>query len=214
MLFDETKNSADFHLEEEEEDPLIFFEVDEETGDMKDEGFKEAQNRPTSSHGGIPPQDVHEIVPNIPYVVPIDGVDADNPQGVKKLPKWYIKTIEDSSTLEQAESNNDGLRRSQRIKDKGMSHVNFALMAKAFSNDEPTSFSDAIKNSKWKEAKEEEYSSIMKNNTWTLVELPHGKQAIGTKWVYMIKYKADGTLDKYKARLVVKGYVQQEGIDF
>ena len=61
---------------------------------------------------------------------------------------------------------------------------------------------------------EEEYSSIMKNNTWTLVELPHGKQAIGTKWVYRIKYKVDGTLDKYKTRLVAKGYVQQEGIDY
>ena len=126
-----------------------------------------------------------------------------------KLPKWYIKTIEDSSTLEQAKSNNDGLRRSQRIKDKGMSHVNFALTAKAFSNDKPTSFSDAIKNSKWKEAMEEEYSSIMKNNTWTLVELPHGKKAIGTKWVYRIKYKADGTLDSLKVMCNKKGLIMR-----
>ena len=124
VLFDETKTSADFHLQEKEEDPLIFFEVDEETGDMKDEGFKAAQNRPASIHDGIPPQDMHEIVPNIPNEVPIDGGDTDNTQGVKKLPKWYIKTIEDSSILEQADSNNDGLRRSQR---KGQRYVTCEL---------------------------------------------------------------------------------------
>ena len=95
---------------------------------MKDS--KAAQNRPASIHEGIPPQDMHETIPNIPNEVPIDGGDTDNTQCMKKLPKWYIKTIEDSSILEQADSNNDGLRRSQRIKDKSMSHVNFALMAK------------------------------------------------------------------------------------
>ena len=54
----------------------------------------------------------------------------------------------------------------------------------------------------------------MKNQTWSLVDLPKGKKAIGTKWVYKIKYKSDGTLEKYKARLVAKGYVQQEGVDY
>lgn len=53
VMFDETKNSADFHLVEEDEDPLIFFEVDEETGGMKDEGFKAVQNRPAGTHEGI-----------------------------------------------------------------------------------------------------------------------------------------------------------------
>ena len=44
--------------------------------------------------------------------------------------------------------------------------------------------------------------------------LPIGKKAIGTKWVFKLKWKADGTIDRCKAWLVAKGYVQQKGIDY
>ncbi|XP_059315764.1 uncharacterized protein LOC132066475 [Lycium ferocissimum] len=50
--------------------------------------------------------------------------------------------------------------------------------------------------------------------TWTLVPLPKGKKAIGCKWVFKIKHKADGSIERYKARLVLKGYTQQVGIDY
>jgi len=67
----------------------------------------------------------------------------------------------------------------------------------------------------WKDAIEEEMSSLHKNDTWELTELPKGKKAIGYKWVYT---KKKGSLKKdivrYKARLVAKGYAQQEGIDY
>ena len=59
-----------------------------------------------------------------------------------------------------------------------------------------------------------EYDAIMKNGTWSLVDLPVGKKAIGTKWVYKLKCKPDGSVDCYKARLVAKGYAQEKGIDF
>ena len=56
--------------------------------------------------------------------------------------------------------------------------------------------------------------SIHSSGTWELVDLPLGKKAIGTKWVYKIKRKPYGYVDRYKARLVTKGYVQQKGIDY
>ena len=56
--------------------------------------------------------------------------------------------------------------------------------------------------------------AILKNNTWDLVDRPTKRKVIGTKWVYKLKYKADGTLEKYKARLVVKGYALSEGLDY
>ena len=59
-----------------------------------------------------------------------------------------------------------------------------------------------------------EFDAIMKNGTWSLCILPLGKKAIGTKWVYKLKRKPDGTVDCYKARLVAKGQVQEKGIDF
>jgi hypothetical protein len=52
------------------------------------------------------------------------------------------------------------------------------------------------------------------DQTWDLTALQSGKKPIGCKWVYKVKYKADGTLDKYKERLVAKGFSQREGIDY
>jgi len=56
--------------------------------------------------------------------------------------------------------------------------------------------------------------AIEKIQTWDLVDLPEEKNVIGLKWVYRTKYNAGGTIQKYKARLVVKGYTQQQGVDF
>ena len=66
----------------------------------------------------------------------------------------------------------------------------------------------------WVEAMNEEYSSIMKNQTWELTELPKDKTPIGCKWLFKYKLKSDGSIERFKARLVAKGYTQKEGIDF
>jgi hypothetical protein len=66
----------------------------------------------------------------------------------------------------------------------------------------------------WVQAMEDEMSQIEKNDTWELVDLPHGKSTIGVKWIYKLKFNMDGSISKYKACLVAKGYVQQEGIDY
>ena len=63
-------------------------------------------------------------------------------------------------------------------------------------------------------AMEAEMNMIHKNGTWKLVERPKGKNIIGVKWVFRVKYNSDGSINKYKARLVVKGYAQQPGVDY
>ena len=68
------------------------------------------------------------------------------------------------------------------------------------------SFNEANKHEEWRKAMEEEYDSIMKKKTWELIELPKDKKPIGCKWIYKSKFKEDGSIDKYKARLVEKGY--------
>eukprot|EP00253_Pinus_taeda_P035263 PITA_35263 len=66
----------------------------------------------------------------------------------------------------------------------------------------------------WKEAMVDEMASLHKNEAWDLVELPAGRKPIGSKWVFTKKTNAEGKVDKYKARLVEKGYSQVSGIDF
>jgi hypothetical protein len=56
--------------------------------------------------------------------------------------------------------------------------------------------------------------SIMSNGTWEIVDHPYGCKSIGCKWVFKKKFRPDGTVERYKARLVVKGYTQKEGEDF
>jgi len=66
----------------------------------------------------------------------------------------------------------------------------------------------------WDKAIETKLDSIKKNNTWTLVDLPKGEKPIGCKWIFKKKYHLDGSIEKYKARLVDKGFTQKHNIDF
>jgi len=61
---------------------------------------------------------------------------------------------------------------------------------------------------------EDEIAQIQKNDTWVLVDLPHGKSTIGVKWIYKLKFNMDGSISKHKSHLVAQGYVQPEGIDY
>ena len=57
---------------------------------------------------------------------------------------------------------------------------------------------------KWKDAADDEYMSLMKNNTWNLVDLPDGKNLVGCKWPFKLKRNADGSINRYKVRLVAQ----------
>jgi len=60
----------------------------------------------------------------------------------------------------------------------------------------------------------EEIESLLKNKTWELVECPPGKRLVGCRWMFTIKYKANGIIERFKTRLVAKGYTQIYGIDY
>ncbi|CAL8154967.1 unnamed protein product [Prunus armeniaca] len=79
---------------------------------------------------------------------------------------------------------------------------------------EPENFAEASKDKAWQKAMEIEMEMIEKNETWELVDRPSDKHVIGVKCVYKTKLNLDGSIQKHKARLVVKGYAQKPGIDF
>jgi hypothetical protein len=73
---------------------------------------------------------------------------------------------------------------------------------------------EALNDENWYMAMKEEYKALMENKTWHLVPPSNNKNLIDCKWVYRIKKKADGIIDGYKARLVVKGFKHRYGIDY
>jgi histone deacetylase 1/2 len=80
------------------------------------------------------------------------------------------------------------------------------------STGEPDTVHEALGDPKWYKVMEEEYSALIRNKTWHLVPPKQGMNIIGCKWVYKIKKKADGSIERYKVRLVAKGYKQHYGI--
>jgi hypothetical protein len=83
--------------------------------------------------------------------------------------------------------------------------------------DQPSTYREVMSrpdSAQWEAAMKDEIDSIIKNNTWELVDLPPERKAIGCKWVYIRKRTATGKIERYKARLVAKGFSQIEGIDF
>lgn len=84
-------------------------------------------------------------------------------------------------------------------------------------NEAPASYEEAINSSQsvhWKEAMQNEMKSLQENQTWELTALPEDAKAIPCKWVFRVKTNPNGSIDKYKARLVVKGFNQRYGVDY
>jgi len=66
----------------------------------------------------------------------------------------------------------------------------------------------------WVQAMNDELEAMTSNNTWTLVPRPQNRKVVGSRWVYRIKHKPNGDVERYKARLVAKGCTQVEGTDY
>ncbi|KAE8656959.1 hypothetical protein F3Y22_tig00116997pilonHSYRG00690 [Hibiscus syriacus] len=84
----------------------------------------------------------------------------------------------------------------------------------ASSDREPANIVEALMSPLWKEAAQAEYEALVRNGTWTLVPLPRDRKAVNCKWIFRIKRNADGSVSRYKSRLVAKGFLQKPGIDF
>ena len=78
----------------------------------------------------------------------------------------------------------------------------------------PTSYKRALLDPLWLSAMRDEFEALQQNNTWTLVPKPPGVNIVSGKWVFRHKFHSDGTLARYKARWVCRGFSQQHGIDF
>jgi hypothetical protein len=173
-------------------------------------------------HKLIPPVHVHEhiiltfevesssVAPNVNEAPVIQELE---------VPNVVIDEEEDQpQNLENNVPNQDNIRRSQIVR---MSVIpddyEIYTSEEIHMKGDPTSYEEAMRSthlSKWRETMEDEMRSMSANQVWKLEEIPKGAKTIGCKWLYKIKRDSKGNIDRFKVRLVVKGFTQREGIDY
>jgi hypothetical protein len=103
------------------------------------------------------------------------------------------------------------------MEDAAYSHAYNTWSEQVRITQEPITFNEAMSfldKNRWKEAMDREYESLLHNKTWSLVLLPEGRKAVKCKWNYKMKYKPNGDVERYKARVVAKGFSQVAGMDY
>ena len=97
-------------------------------------------------------------------------------------------------------------RKSTRQQRKPTKFNDYVTLVGQLVDSEPSSYQEAVEHHVWKDAMVEEYSSIMQNDVWEVVPRPTDRVVVGSRWIYKIKHGADGSIEKYKARFVAKGF--------
>ncbi|GJT26418.1 putative ribonuclease H-like domain-containing protein [Tanacetum coccineum] len=118
---------------------------------------------------------------------------------------------DDSEILPLEDIHKDNYLKQRRNNHKDFHHCLFACF---LSQHEPKKISEALEDESWVDAMQEELLQFEIQKVWILVDLPYGKKAIGTKWVYRNKKDERGVVVRNKARLVAQGHRQEEGIDY
>ena len=125
----------------------------------------------------------------------------------KRKPAWTREIIREAERYGAPEG-------STRERKKPKTFSNYVALMCDLVDQEPTNFEEAVQKKEWVEAMTEEYQSIIKNDVWDIVPRPEGKSIVSSKWIYKVKHAADGSIEKYKARFVARGFSQKEGIDY
>ncbi|CAM8984340.1 unnamed protein product [Rhodiola kirilowii] len=128
---------------------------------------------------------------------------------LRQLPPWQTDYV--CNTIQ--------VRKSPHKLENFLSNMNCYTVHAAFTSalahiKEPKTYNQAKGDPKWCEAMQTEISALERNNTWVITDLPENQSLIDCKWIFWIKLKSDGNIERYKARVVAKGFTQVEGIDY
>eukprot|EP00253_Pinus_taeda_P014174 PITA_14174 len=171
----------------------------------RDVNFAEKISAYEPSSTDVPPLSVPSTFENISSSD--DESEDENPTPPSRdpplaheLPKWVRATQDVAGALVRDPTN-------QRHTCSQFNRAS-SLLAQAPMNYDPNTFAEASGHPDWDVAMNEEYRSILENDTWDLVPLLKGRKLVRCKGIYRTKYGLDGKDDKHKARLVAKGFSQ------
>ncbi|XP_070678596.1 uncharacterized protein [Malus domestica] len=154
------------------------------------------QLQPSSDESGDPNgDDVEQRVAQNPWQI-----------GVYQQPNEEGGQSETEESTPQSQ-----LRKSTRTRRPNPKYANAAIIEEST---EPETFEEASQSSEWMTAMKEEIDALQQNQTWDLMPKPRDVKSISCKWVYKIKRRLDGSIERYKARLVARGFSQQYGLDY
>jgi len=151
-------------------------------------------------------------VQNIPNKSP-----ADDSQGTPRPDQDKNSGTETSSLIADRELEENPTSPSTNGILSGFQELIMEAEAFVHKADNPVSYQDVLKSKiyeEWKKAMDEKIVSLHENKTWKLTDLPKRAKPLPCRWVFKVKTNPDGSVDKYKARLVIKGFHQKEGLDY
>ncbi|GJV06946.1 putative ribonuclease H-like domain-containing protein [Tanacetum coccineum] len=144
--------------------------------------------------------------------IPTSRINSIHPSNqILRDPKSAVQTRSKVNKSFRAYAFVSYILKQRRNKHKDFQHYLFAWF---LSQIEPKKISEALEDESWVDAMQEELLQFKIQKVWILVDLPYGKKAIGTKWVYRNKKDKRGVMVRNKARLVTQGHRQKEGIDY
>jgi hypothetical protein len=143
----------------------------------------------------------NQVVPVAPNNIPIDITVGH------KRPTWARQTLQEKEGHKAPQGTTKENKRPTRFSSylSTMTHI---------IDSEPSCHGEVPGEQVWKDAMTEEYQSILKNDVWDVVPRPEGKSVLTSKWIYKIKHATNGSIEKYKARFVARGFSQVEGVDY
>ncbi|GJW13263.1 putative ribonuclease H-like domain-containing protein [Tanacetum coccineum] len=144
--------------------------------------------------------------------IPTSRIHSTHPKAlILGDPNSAVQTRSKLNTSSGAHALVSYVQKQKRTNHKDFHHCLFACF---LSQHEPKKISEALEDESWVDAMQEELLQFEIQKVWVLVDLPYGKKAIGTKWVYRNKKDERGVVVRNKARLVAQGHRQEEGIDY
>lgn len=168
-----------------------------------------------------------EVVPqrNTDRLVSIESVSAENESIDEESEcEGFVEEDSDDDVFYGADAEDpDGDQAEPGRPQRGNAGVlparyqDFVVGVAKMDDPEPKNYREAVNSAcsdKWIKAMNDEYKSLLSKGTWSLVELPKGRQAIGSKWVFKKKKDSSGQVVRHKARLVAQGFGQRYGSDF
>ena len=190
----ETQNDEEF------QDAREHLQVEETPGVSTDNRQEESQTQPHIEPPPLPaPPGAYQRFSPTPTPQPEASSERRYPQRERRPPQEWWK----SARLVIDECKGSVM---------GEAHVYAAAI-----QEEPLSFNQAIESdhaADWYAAMGEELKALEKNNTWEVVDRPARQSIVDCKWVYKVKQNFDGTTERYKARLVARGFTQRPGYDY